>query len=52
MHNGHLRDLNIMIPFYNEKLSEGRPSIFHCLICTGLPKTLTKEKFYDLGIYF
>ena len=39
-----------MIPFSSEKLSEGRPSMFHCLMRTGLPRTLTSEKFYDLGI--
>jgi len=48
---GHLRDLNIIIPFSNEKLSDGRPSIFHCLIWTGFPNTVTNEKFYEPGIY-
>jgi len=42
MQSGHLRDLNMMMPFSREKLSEGRPSIFHCLITTGLPRTLTR----------
>ena len=45
MHSGHLRDLKMMMPFYREKLSEGRPSMFHCRICTGFPSTFTNEKF-------
>ena len=44
--------MKIIIPFYVEKLSDGNPSIFHCLIWTGLPKILTKLKVYDPGIYF
>ena len=41
--SGHLLDLKIMIPFYSEKESDGKPSMFHCLIWTGLPSTETKE---------
>ena len=52
MHKGHLLDLKMIIPFSREKLSEGKPSMFHCLIVTGFPRTVTKEKCYEPGIYF
>ena len=52
MHKGHLLELNIIIAFSIEKLSEGNPSIFHDLIFTGSPSTFSREYFAEPGIYF
>ena len=49
--NGHRRELYIIIAFSVEKLSEGRPLIFHSLIFIGSPRTFTRESCEKLLIF-
>ena len=44
---GHLLDLNIIIPFSTDNLSEGSPATPHYLIVTSSPKTLLIVIFSD-----
>jgi hypothetical protein len=47
---GHLLALLIIIPFSIENESLGSPLIFHDLILTASPRTLTKLNFSEEGI--
>ena len=52
IHKGHLLALNIIIPFYILKESDGKPCIFHSLISTGFPNTCYNEYLTLEGICF
>jgi hypothetical protein len=44
---GHLLALNTMIPLSIEKLSEGNPLRFQCLIVTGSPSIYCNENIFE-----
>jgi hypothetical protein len=44
---GHLLALNTIIPLSIEKLSDGNPFRFQCLIVTGSPNIYYNEKILD-----
>ncbi len=45
--SGHLLALNTMIPLSIEKLSDGSPFRFQCLIVTGSPSICYNENIFD-----
>lgn len=47
---GHLRQLNIKIPFSIDKSSAGRPCSYHSLIYTSSDNILCRLKSFETGI--
>ena len=43
----HLRELSTMTPLSTEKLSVGKPAMFHARILIGSPSTLLNEKSFE-----
>lgn len=47
----HRRELLTMTPLSMEKVSVGRPAMFHALILMGSPRVLLREKSSDDGMF-
>ena len=47
----HLLELSTMTPLSTEKLSVGKPAMFHALILIGSPRVLLREKSSEHGIF-
>jgi len=47
----HLRELATMTPLSTEKLSRGKPAMFHAWILIGSPSVLVNEKSDEHGMW-